>query len=349
MPGVQADLRAFLLDAGASEGEIERAANEGWLPLLTLDRLVLPGRATHDLADVAEITGVDEERLTRLWRAVGFPDVPAGLAVFSDADIEAARRLFHGRLARDSDFATLLRQVRVMSVSMARIASVLADHFGDIVRDLRAQRVDDDAIATTLLNTYDGEELSALILYEARLQLRAQIWLRLGRDASPDLAIAIGFADLAGYTALSAELGPERLGELVGRWEEIVYDTVARHGGRVVKTIGDEVMFAGVASQIARTAIALRDAARAEGLPAVHAGIAAGMVVVREGDFYGPVVNLASRLAAVAPPGEIYASAALHGELGDDPSFDWTVVGPLDLRSIGPVEVFALAAPDQRG
>ena len=78
------------------------------------------------------------------------------------------------------------------------------------------------------------------------------------------------------------------------------------------------------------------------GLPPVRVGLAAGMVVARDGDFYGPVVNLASRLTEVVPPGEIYASDALRKELADDPSFTWTAVGPLDLRSIGPVEAYEL-------
>jgi adenylate cyclase len=202
--------------------------------------------------------------------------------------------------------------------------------------------VDDEAVAASLMNSYDADELSALILYEARLQLRAALWLRLGRDAAPDLAIAIGFADLAGYTELSAELDADRLAELVGMWEELVYDTVAQEGGRVVKTIGDEVMFAGVSAQVARIAIELRDAARARQLPPVHAGIAAGLVIARDGDFYGPVVNLASRLTALAPPGGIYASEALHAEVAGDPTFRWTALGSLDVRSIGTVEAFAL-------
>ena len=342
MPTVQAELRTFLLAAGATEPDIERAEREGWLPLLTLDRLVLPGRPTHDVADVAALTGFDEDRLRRLWRAVGFPDAPQGVPVFTDDDIDAARRLLEGRLAQGSDFATLLRQVRVMSVSMARIGSVIADYFGDLVRDLRAHGVDDESVASALLSSFDGEELSELILYEARLQLRAALWLRLGRDAAPDLAIAIGFADLAGFTALSAELGTERLAELVGQWEEIVYDTVAQQGGRVVKTIGDEVMFAGVSAQVARTAIALREEAHKQDLPGVHAGIAAGLVIARDGDFYGPVVNLASRLTAAAPADEIFASAALHAELAADPSFIWSDAGPLELRGIGTVGVFSL-------
>ena len=121
-----------------------------------------------------------------------------------------------------------------------------------------------------------------------------------------------------------------------------MYDTVAQQGGRIVKTIGDEVMFVGLSAQVTRTAIALRDAARAQELPAVHAGIAAGMVIARDGDFYGPVVNLASRLAAAAPADQIYASDALRTELAADPAFGWTAVGPLDLRSIGRVEAFAV-------
>jgi adenylate cyclase len=158
--------------------------------------------------------------------------------------------------------------------------------------------------------------------------------------------VAIGFADLAGYTALSAELDADRLGDFVATWEEIVYDTVAEHGGRVVKTIGDEAMFAGLSAPVASIALALRDAARSRGLPAVRIGLAAGMVVARDGDFYGPVVNLASRLTEAVPPGEIYASAALHDELAADAAFTWSAVGPLDLRSIGRSDVFALDRPD---
>ena len=70
------------------------------------------------------------------------------------------------------------------------------------------------------------------------------------------------------------------------------------------------------------------------------------MVVARDGDFYGPVVNLASRLTEVVPPGQIYASQALRDQLAGDPSFTWSAVGSLDLRSIGPVEVFALHPRD---
>jgi adenylate cyclase len=339
---VRPDLRRFLLDAGASEDDVDRSLREGWLPLLALDRLVTPGRPRHDLAAVAALTGADEEHVRRLWRAVGFPDVPDGLAVFNDADVEAARLVLRGRFARRSDFETVLRQVRVISASMARVAAVLAESFGDEIRDLRAAGVDDETVAWTVVNEFAADELAALLVYATRLQLRAALWRRLSRDAVPDLAVAIGFADLAGYTQLAARLDPDELAAFVGRWDELAYDSVAQHGGRVVKTIGDEVMFAGLPAQVARTAIALRDAAQAHGLPAVRAGLAAGMVVTRDGDVYGPVVNLASRLTEIAPAGAIYASDALHAELAGDASYTWAPLGTRTLRSIGPAEVFSL-------
>ncbi|MGO9874505.1 MAG: adenylate/guanylate cyclase domain-containing protein [Acidimicrobiia bacterium] len=339
---MRSDLRSFLLDAGASEDDMARAETEGWLALLALDRLASPGAATHAIADVAALADTDEERLRRLWRAVGFPDVPDGLAVYTDADVEAARQVMHGAFARRSDFATVLRQVRVISSSMSRVASVLAEYYGNEVRDLREQGFTDEAAACAVIDDFDGDELAALVVHAARLQLRAALWRRLGRDLVPETAVAIGFADLSGYTQLSAELDADRLAAFVGRWEAVAYDTVAQHGGRVVKTIGDEVMFVGLSLQVARTAIALRDGAHAHELPPVRSGIAAGMVVARDGDFYGPVVNLASRLTEIASAGVIYASDALHEELAAVSSLVWSEVERRELRSIGSVAVFSL-------
>ena len=319
-----------------------RAESEGWLALLALDRLASPGAPTHDIADVAALADTDEDRLRRLWRAVGFPDVPDGLAVYTDADVEAARRLMHGGFARRSDFSTVLRHVRVISSSMSRVASLLADYYGDEVRDLRARGLSDEAAAYAIVEDFDGDELAALVVHAARLQLRAAFWRRLGRDLVPETAVAVGFADLSGYTQLSAALDADRLADFVARWEAVAYDTVAQHGGRVVKTIGDEVMFVGLSLQVARTAIALRDGAQAHELPAVRSGIAAGMVVARDGDFYGPVVNLASRLTEIASAGTIYASDAVHEQLVGVPSLVWSEVGPRELRSIGSVAVFSL-------
>jgi adenylate cyclase len=256
--------------------------------------------------------------------------------------VAAARLALHGTFASSTDLETVLRQVRVISAAMARVAAVIAEAYGDEIRDLRTQGLDDETVAWAMVETFAGDELAALLVYSTQLQLRAALWRRLSRDAVPDLSVAVGFADLAGYTMLSAELDADDLRDFVDRWEELAYDTVARHGGRVVKTIGDEVMFVGLPAPVAKIAGALRDAAEAVGLPPVRAGIAAGMVISRDGDVYGPVVNLASRLTELAPGGAIYVSDALHTDLEGDASYTWDALGPHDLRSIGPVPVFSL-------
>ena len=124
-------------------------------------------------------------------------------------------------------------------------------------------------------------DVGVLIDYLHRLQLRAAVWRRMVLAAEPDVAIAVGFADLSGYTKLSATLDATSLSELVGRWEAVAYDTIAANGARVVKTIGDEVMYVGLTARDASTAsLALRDAAAAEALPPLRIGLAAGPVVV---------------------------------------------------------------------
>ena len=128
-----------------------------------------------------------------------------------------------------------------------------------------------------------------------------------------------------------------------GRWEAVAYDTIAANGARVVKTIGDEVMFVGLTNETVAASLALRDAAAAAGLPPLRIGLAAGPVVVRDGDYFGPVVNLASRLTEIAAPGEVLVPAALQDELRVRPrAGDLASPGGEQVRSIGPVEVFAL-------
>jgi adenylate cyclase len=79
-------------------------------------------------------------------------------------------------------------------------------------------------------------------------------------------------------------------------------------------------------------------------LPPARAGLACGSVVTREGDYFGPVVNLASRLVEIAKPGSVIASDDVHVTLAEDPAFAWKRLRPRRIRDIGRVEIWALAA-----
>jgi adenylate cyclase len=341
---MRADLRTRLVALGATDDDIDRAEEQGWLPLLAFERLLLPGARRYDLAALVDAAGIDETLARGLWRAVGFPDVPSGLEVFTDRDVDAARLAFSQASERDIREGTLLQQVRVISGALARVASVQAGAFSDLLDAAQARGLADDDIAIAILDDTRFEEISKLIDYVHRLQLRAAVWRRTVLAAEPETAIAVGFADLAGYTALSATLDGPHISALVGNWEAVAYDAVAANGARVVKTIGDEVMYVGLTYETVTAALELRAAAAAADLPPVRMGLAAGPVVTRDGDYFGPVVNLASRLTELAEPGELLVPAALRDELQamavDE--FRWLAKGMQTVRSIGPVEVFAL-------
>ena len=159
--------------------------------------------------------------------------------------------------------------------------------------------------------------------------------------------LAIGFADLTGSTRLAGSLSFAELGDAISEFEDIVADAVGRGRGRLVKLIGDEVMFA-VSDPAAACRIAL-DITRAVGersaLPQVRAGIGHGRVLVRYGDCFGPVVNRASRLLDVAEPGTVVVDDDVVRAIGPDAGLRFESLGERLLRGIAePVTVTRVEA-----
>ena len=129
--------------------------------------------------------------------------------------------------------------------------------------------------------------------------------------------LAVGFVDLVGFTPLSLRTSPAKLLGLISQFEAKAFEVASGHNGRIVKHIGDEVMFvaldAGAGCAIARDITA----AYSEGIEP-RGGVAFGDVITRHGDYYGTVVNLASRLAELAVPGEVLVNGA-DGIVGRQP------------------------------
>ena len=349
-------LRNYLRRRGATPDEIAKAESEERLALLALDRQLLPAQARFTFAEAAARAGFDVDVARRLWRALGFPDPPEDARRFSDLDVDALLTLQHRFSSSllggdDSSQAALVQYVRVIGGSLAKIAEVQSDQVVKAIRAARETGLSDEQIAALIPDAIDWERMSRLTDYGLRLQLRAALWRKLAAETTSDLGgeqLSVGFVDLVGYTALSQELEPEELGALVTRFEELAYDTVAQQGGRVVKTIGDEVMFvAEEPSAAARIALRLtQSSAVDEILPDARAGIDCGDVLAQEGDYYGPVVNLASRLVEIARPGSVLASSTVHEALADHSSFGWDRLRSRRIRDIGRVEVWKLERAD---
>jgi adenylate cyclase len=160
--------------------------------------------------------------------------------------------------------------------------------------------------------------------------------------------LAVGFVDLVGFTAVSQHLSTHDLAELIQEFERRAYDVVIAHDGRVVKLIGDEVMFVAVdAGSAAEIALTLVERFGREATVTPRGGLAMGEILTRGGDYYGPVVNVASRIADLAVPNEILVTDELRDRaqrteaaLAFDPAGRRLLKGFDD-----PLDLFALRRP----
>lgn len=339
------DIGDFLKERGLTADEIAAATEAGTLPLLVADQLLLPGGPRYSRQDLARITGADPELTQGLWRAMGFPDLPPDEVAFYDADLEALEQLLRepiGLGTRDDE----VHQARVISSAMSRIAEVGTDGMASSVWALREAGAREEEIAELILDTLKIENAEKLLGYVFRRQLRAAVWRRLGmantRGDQGDLTV--GFVDLVRFTAITEEVPEDELDRLVTRFEEVSHEVVTVGGGRVVKMIGDEVMYVaddpGAAVDVA---VQLVDAYSAdELLPPARAGLAYGAALFRDGDYFGPVVNLASRIVDVARPRTIVASEELRAALAEDDRYAWRRLPPKRLKGIGYPPLWAL-------
>ena len=347
-------VRAWLLERGVDRDEIERAVADGALHTLVADRMILPEEARYTAEEVADLTGLPLDQVRRLWRALGFPDVAEDDHIFTDRDVQALTCM-HGLLYLGlSDADQMVQLTRVIGSSMARIAEAEVDSSPVLRGEATSEQL---AELFVLASDAIVPDFARLLEYAWRRHLQAALRRAALRrqtaeaDGTGTSEMAIGFADLVGFTMLSQQLSEGALAEVVDRFEELAYDTVGRLGGRVVKMIGDEVMFAvDGADDAAEIALALSVAyADDDVLSDVRVGLAYGHVLLRDGDCYGPTVNLSSRIVNIAAPGSVVVDEAVHERLAHDPRFRWKPLRTRYLKDIGRVSLYVLyLAGDER-
>jgi len=347
-----ARVRSLLHDLGCTDGEIDRAVEDDVLDLLVVDRMVVPSERRLTQTQIAETTDISIETARRFWRALGFLDVGEDDTVFTDMDIEAVR-LFQSMVAMGLvDTESAVQMARVIGSSMARIAEAEAGPGSTILTTSGDSILDADEFARRAGTSLPA--MARLLEYVWRRHLLAatrRSMLHGARGHSPSLSpvTAVGFADMVGFTLLSQHLGDEELAAVVARFEALAHDTVVALGGRVVKMIGDEVMFVvPTATGAASIGLSLAEAyAGDELLSDVRVALAIGPVLVQDGDFYGPVVNLASRLVGVANPGTVLVSdefrVALENEDRESGAFDMRALRTRNLKDIGRIQVWKLS------
>lgn len=313
--GPRRELLAWLSAQGLTIDEMVAAAAAGQLRALAGDRALRPGQRLSPRQLAARV-GIEVGMVHDVRRASGFPALADDEAGLTDDDVRMFE-LFEtaaGFFNRDE----VLRLATVMGSAMRRIADAAGETF---LRDVEApmkQRSPTDEVEMAKAN------LAGIQLARATTEVFAPMFAghlelstRRTRDARRDsedyetVPLAVGFVDLSGFTERSGTLAPRELRDLIVDFEMRANGIVGDHDGRVIKLIGDEVMFSAINPDAACT---IGDALIRAAPSGTHArgGVAYGEVVASGGDLYGPIVNLASRIADIAVPEELLVNDAIE-------------------------------------
>jgi adenylate cyclase len=284
---------------------------------LRIEELILGAGRQYTPFQAARAAGVSMELASRFWRAMGFADVGQERAL-TEADVLALRRLAGLVEAGLLSESMAVQVARSTGQTTARLAGWQIDSFLEDLTEPPEPGMTRNEVTYPLVQLL-LPELEEFLVYVWRRQLAAAT----GRvvQAQDDETVArrqaIAFADLVGFTRLTRRLEEDELGELVEAFETTASDLVVAHGGRLIKALGDEVLY--VAEEAATAAeIGLRmieTLANDPTMPELRVGIAFGTTTTRMGDVFGTTVNLASRLTSIAPKDTVLVDGDFRSQL----------------------------------
>src|SRR5688500_5198759 len=309
----QARIVARLRERGHSLKAIRAATESGRLAFGYIEDLFPPTEGAYTLEEAAADCGLEPALIERMYQTVGFHRQSTD--EISEDDMRVLRYL-GAVLAAGFPLVALLQLLRVYGQTLARVADAEVRLFHlyvhePLMRDgvpglEMAEEMEGLAremlpLASPIMDAMHQRFLAHFVEQDVvgHMEIDLEGGLDLGR-----LRVAIAFADLAGYTRLTEELGDELAVDAVERFTEAVENTLP-DDARVVKTIGDEVMVVGSdVAALAEWAVGFQQLV-ADERPLPRIGLHHGEVVYRDGDYYGREVNLSARVVARAAGGEV--------------------------------------------
>ena len=312
------ELLQYLVELGATADDLVAYRDE--LPGLASVVAIRRGTAlTFD--ETVERSGMAEEKLRRLNRAAGFADPAPDDHTFSESFVSLASGMDAAERVFGED--AVLQLLRVMGSAMARVADASVSAFLVNVEStignedpggLGVARANAEAAA---LLPFVGTALDAL-LRQHLIRARRSILGDIADVGYETQHLVVGFVDIVSSTALAQRLSTRELGAALTEFENVAADAVTAEGGRVVKLIGDEILYTAGDERSGCTIAFKLAAAFADHsvIPPVRIGIAAGEVLLRDGDVFGPVVNLAARAVNVAETDEIVTTLPVAEAVG---------------------------------
>jgi adenylate cyclase len=345
----QARIVARMRQRGHSLEQLRAAAKEGRLAYGYLEDLFPAAEATeHDLEAAARETGLEPELIRRIWTSAGFS--AASLDHLSEDDLALLRR-FASVLDAGLPLVAFLQLVRVYGLALAQIADAEVKLFhlfvhepmirdGVAVLDIAEELADLASGLLPLAGPIMDSVHQRLLQHSLEQDVVGHLEMVSDDAALGRVRVAIAFADLAGYTRLTEEVGEEEALEVVERFVELVSETLP-DDARVIKTIGDEVMVVGTdAAALVDWAVGILALSTERPLPRI--GIHAGSALYRDGDYYGRAVNLAARVGARATGGEVLVTREVKDAAGRNLSFQ--AIGEVKLKGFAEATELFLAA-----
>jgi len=334
----------YLDSLGFTVDEMVEAEARGRLFGLAGDVLLWSGPPTYNMRTAAEALGVPVDDVAHAWALLGLTVADLDEKALSQADVDGLSGWFQMKALMGDDGA--FGFLRVLGSTMARLAEAESTVIRAGTPDIQMDYTHDE-LATAQAFRWVAEFVPRISVLVDAVHRQHMVGARTHfegvlRDTSANVVCGVGFADLSGFTALTQTLSPAELSMLLNEFIAGVSEVVHADGGRVVKFIGDEVMWVSSTPELlAKAAVDLvnHPKAREEGIH-VRAGIGYGGVLAMNGDYFGNTVNLAARLVGAAKPGQILASQAVRDEL---PDWAATVQDALTLKGFdAPVTAYEL-------
>jgi adenylate cyclase len=360
-----ADERLALLEylsiRGATLDQMMEAHRLGSLPAVAGDLVMERAPASLSIDEAARLSGVTAERLQRVLLALGLPVAGSD---YLPEDTAGLMHAFEQGVALMGEDA-IVAFIRVLGAATTNIAEAAVALFytelgpgtqrggaDELARAKTSERATlafatvPEVVHRVLQTQFDRAVRRSAIARGGSTPTRGQ-----GEkgDSGPGEVIALGFVDLVGSTAWAETLSLRDHSLALSRFESAAWSSAVGASGRVIKMIGDEVFFAApsVDSACQIGTEVCRAVATDPVLPPARGAIGYGLVASREGDYFGPLVNLIARLVKTALPGDLLATEEAADALVGN---RWTMdeLEPQSVRGHdSPVRVFVVHESDE--
>jgi adenylate cyclase len=353
-------MASALLEVGVPAGSIERAAAEGLLSFRRTDEYLPhePGpRSRRTFAEFQASAGPRAELLPAVYEVLGLPKPDPSAPIHLDEEAMFERFLDAWAMSPDED--SVIRAGRLMAQgtraamlgwmdlqdeqlaepARERLLRGELEEFPDDVRlsFIKATGLAPDMFTWLSARYLEQRSVSGIVEgFERFLASRG-----LAPIPEPPSPPAIVFVDLSGFTRMTREHGDASAVAAATSLQRHADATATRHGGRLVKLLGDGAMLRLTDATVGvDAALDLVETMSGQGALSSHAGVHAGPVIERDLDVFGQTVNLASRIADAAGPGEVLASQAVADVAGDG-TFGFERMQDAALKGLpGPIALF---------